>query len=119
IDARRLVEEGDPTLNVALRAGDIVMVPPARELRVYVTGAVRSPGPVGYSSSDGITVLQAITAAGGPTERANRKNVHVIRNQEDGSQERIEVNLKRIQAGKDDDLILERNDTVVVGEWFL
>lgn len=118
IDAWRLVEEGDYTVNLALEAGDIVMVPRARELRVYVTGAVRNPGPVEYASTDGITVLQAITAAGGPTERANLKNVHVIRNKFGREQERIEVNLKRIQAGKEEDLVLERNDTVVVGEWF-
>lgn len=119
IDVWRLVEEGDASLNLPLQAGDIVMVPRERELRVYVTGAVRNPGPVSYSSSEGITVLQAITAAGGPTERANLKNVHVIRSPADGSEKRTEVNLKRIQAGKAEDVALERNDTVVVGEWFL
>ena len=36
----------------------------------------------------------------------------------DGAQERIKVNIKRIRRGKDEDLRLRRNDTVVVGEWF-
>jgi polysaccharide export outer membrane protein len=119
IDASRLLDEGDVTQNVSLKPGDIVVVPPARRLRVYVTGAVRSPGAVDYMSSEGITVLQAITAAGGPTERANLKKVTIKRRNTDGTEELLPVNAKRIQNGKDPDLPLERNDTVVVGEWLL
>jgi len=119
IDASRLFDEGDITQNLGLEPGDIVVVPVARQLRVYVTGAVRQPGTVDYSSSEGITVLQAITAAGGPTERANLKKVTIKRRHADGTEELIPVNAKRIQNGKDPDLLLERNDTVVVGEWLL
>jgi len=119
IDASRLLDEGDVAQNVSLTPGDIVVVPPARRLRVYVTGAVRSPGAVDYLSSEGITVLQAITAAGGPTERANLKKVTIKRRNTDGTEELLPVNAKRIQNGKDPDLPLERNDTVVVGEWLL
>ncbi len=96
-----------------------MVVPVARALRVYVTGAVRNPGAVDYSSSEGITVLQAITAAGGPTERANLKKVTIKRRNSDGTEEVIPINAKRIQNGKDPDQPLERNDTVVVGEWLL
>ena len=37
----------------------------------------------------------------------------------DGSFERLVLNAKKIQSGKAEDLVLKRNDTVVVGEWFL
>ena len=76
IDASRLLDEGDVDQNARLEPGDIVVVPPDRRLRVYVSGAVRSPGAVDYSSSEGITVLQATTAAGGPTERAKPQEGH-------------------------------------------
>ena len=118
IDARRLVEEGDLSLNVAMLPGDIVMVPHEETHRIYVSGAVEEPGQVEFSSTDGITVLQAITAAGGPTERANLKKVFVLRRASDGTQERIQVNVKKIRSGKMDDFILENNDTVDVGEHF-
>ncbi|MFQ5525931.1 MAG: hypothetical protein ACE5GX_06670 [Thermoanaerobaculia bacterium] len=36
----------------------------------------------------------------------------------DGSETRIEVNVKKIRKGKQPDVRLERNDTVIVGEWF-
>ena len=119
VDATRLVEEGDVSLNLQLEPGDIVMVPVARNLRVYVTGAVTRPGAVEYSSSEGITILQAVTAAGGPTERANLKKVTLRRRLDDGTEESLEINLKKIQNGKEPDIPLERNDTIVVGEWLL
>lgn len=119
INASQLIDEGDVSQNIGLKPGDIVVVPVARQLRVYVTGAVQSPGAVDYSSSEGITVLQAITAAGGPTERANLKKVTIKRRNSNGSEEVIPINAKRIQNGKDPDMPLERNDTVVVGEWLL
>ncbi|MEM7351579.1 MAG: polysaccharide biosynthesis/export family protein [Acidobacteriota bacterium] len=118
IDTERLTSGGDISLNIFLRPDDIVMVSHAKELNVYVTGAVARPGAVKFMSSEGITVLQAITAAGGPTARANLKKVHVIRQLDNGTQERIKVSVSRIQKGKDDDVVLLKNDTVVVGEWF-
>ena len=71
-----------------------------------------------YLSSEGITVLQAITAAGGPTERGNLGNVTILRRLADGSETRTVVNVKKIRKGKQQDVPLERNDTVIVGEWF-
>ena len=113
-----LLLEGDPASNIYLEAGDVVLLPHAQRHRIYVTGAVRSPGPVEFSSSEGITVLQAVSAAGGPNERANQNKVHIVRRLADGSQERINVDLKKIRKGRAPDVVLENNDTVVVGEWF-
>jgi polysaccharide export outer membrane protein len=44
----------------------------------YVTGEVRIPGPKPYSAT-GVTVTQAISAAGGPTEFARRSRVQLTR----------------------------------------
>ncbi len=117
IDADKLMG-GDPSADIPLRRGDIIMVAPAQRARVYVSGAVKTPGVVEFWSSEGLTVLQAITAAGGPTNRAKLKKTHVLRRLPGGGQERIEVNVDRIQQGKEEDLALRRNDTVVVGESF-
>lgn len=118
IDSDLLISQGDAASNIVLAPGNIVMVPQEREFRAYVTGAVVRPGPVEYLSSEGITVLQAITAAGGSTQRANFGSASISRRLADGSPKRIKVNAKRIQRGKATDLLLERNDTVVGGEWF-
>jgi polysaccharide export outer membrane protein len=118
LDARRLVGEGDPTLNIPLQPGDVVVVPFDRKQRVYVSGAVQNPGAVEFLESEGISLLQAITAAGGPSERAKLSRVAIKRRLDNGQEEQIQLNLKRIKNGKDPDVPLQQNDTVVVGDWF-
>ena len=118
IDAERLFDLGDPTLNIPLQPGDAVLVPFAQQHRVYVSGAVNNPGAVEFLSSEGITLLQAITSAGGPSERAKLGSVVIKRRLDDGTEQQIELNLKRIRRGKDPDVPLQKNDTVVVGDWF-
>lgn len=117
IDTRRLVELGDVSQNIYLEPGDIVMVPHDQKLTIYVSGAVADPGAVEFSSSEGISVLQAITAAGGPTPRARLGKVTVIRLRPDGSEERFLVNLKAIRKGNAESVRLENNDTIVVEEF--
>jgi len=119
IDLDRLLVDGDAEANIPLVAGDIVIVPQERKQRVYVSGAVTRPGAVEFSATQGITVLQAVTAAGGAGPRANLKNVTIVRRTESGEQVRIQVNLKAVQKGKEQDQGLQPNDTVIVGEWFL
>ena len=63
-------------------------------------------------------VRAAITAAGGPTERARLGGVQIIRRHEDGSEERFELDVKKIRKGKLEDFPLQRGDTVVLREWF-
>lgn len=118
IDTERLVELGDTTQNLALRPGDIVLVPHERRVRVYVSGAVENPGPIEFSSSEGITLLQAVTAAGGPTKRANLSEVTILRTLPDGTQSKITINLKKIRKGRAEDFVLQANDTIVLKDWF-
>lgn len=61
--------------NVAIRDGDNIFVPKAETF--FVTGYVRSPGP--YVWEEGMTVLIAISKAGGITERGARNRVKIIR----------------------------------------
>lgn len=118
IDAGRLVELGDTTQNVELRPGDIVLVPHEKRHRVYVSGAVEDPGPIEFSGSEGITLLQAVTAAGGPTKRANLSEVTILRALPDGTQSKITINLKKIRKGRAEDFVLQPNDTIVLKDWF-
>jgi len=116
IDVERLVYEGDPLMNILLQPGDIVMVPYEQEIRIYVNGAVRNPGAQKFPGSDEISLLQAITAAGGTTDRANERRVTVIRKLGNGTKQMFKLNLKRIKKGKADDLVLKKNDIVYVPE---
>jgi polysaccharide export outer membrane protein len=98
------LQSGNPEKNITLRAGDTVYFPKAAQ--VYVMGSVARPGP--YRYQEGMTVLQALTLAGGATERGSAGRTKVLRIV---SGKKVE---KRVKAT---DLVLPE-DTLVVPERF-
>ena len=98
------LQSGNPEKNITLRAGDTVYFPKASQ--VYVMGSVARPGP--YRYQEGMTVLQALTLAGGSTERGSAGRTKVIRI----------VNGKKVEKKvKATELVLPE-DTLVVPERF-
>jgi polysaccharide export outer membrane protein len=69
------LRSGKAEANIVLQAGDTVHVP--RASQIYVTGRVARPGAYRYEA--GTTVLQAVTLAGGVTERGSSKRIKLIR----------------------------------------
>ncbi len=69
------MQVGGPGKDVLLQAGDTVFVP--RAAQVYVTGAVARPGAIRYEP--GMTVLQALTLAGGVAARGSEGGTRVVR----------------------------------------
>jgi len=118
IDLDDLMINGNPVLNIALTPGDVINIPIDRVLHVYVDGAVRKPGEVEYKSSRPLTLLQAIAAAGGLSERASQKGIVVIRTKAGGTQDMIKVDLKAVRKGKQDNFELENGDSIYVPETF-
>jgi polysaccharide export outer membrane protein len=90
--------------NVFLRDGDTVFVPRAESF--YVFGEVRNPG--AYSLQRDTTVLQALSLAGGLTERGSTRRVRIIR---------VVGGKKQELAVKLEDLV-RPDDTVLVPERF-
>jgi polysaccharide export outer membrane protein len=70
-----LLQRGDLSKNVALRNGDTIFVPRAENF--FVFGQVRSPGQ--YVVRRGTTVMQALSLAGGITDRGALNRVRIIR----------------------------------------
>jgi len=62
--------------NVSLMEGDTIFVPKAEKF--FITGQVRNPG--AYTFERGLTVLQAISLAGGLTDKGSNRRIKVIRN---------------------------------------
>ena len=69
------IETGRLSRNVDIRDGDTIFVPKAE--RFFVTGFVRTPG--SYTLEPNMTVLQAISMAGGVTERGSGRRLRVTR----------------------------------------
>lgn len=80
---------------------------------VYVTGRVKKEGPVAYTN--GMTVLQAISEAGGLTDFAKRKKIYVLHT-ENGREYRSDFNYEEVVHGlrMEQNIVLFPNDTVVV-----
>jgi polysaccharide export outer membrane protein len=116
IDLERLVYDADPALNVEVLPGDIIYVPTIQKIRIFVSGAVKSPNLYEVPRAEPVTVLKAVTLAGGATDRASETHVQIIRTADGGERSIIEVNLKKIKRGKAEDVVLQKDDLVLVPE---
>jgi len=118
IDLEQLVYRADPLLNHVVAPGDIIYVPSIEKIRIYVNGAVNNPNLYEVPRDVPVTVLRAITLAGGTTDRAALKKVQIMRNDPDGTHAVLQVDLKKIKQGKAEDPILQAEDIVLVPEAF-
>lgn len=103
VDLRQLLEQGDLKQNFVVRNGDIAFVPRMDEFFVY--GEVRKAGM--YRLREAMTVIQALSAAGGLTDRGSEKGITVTRKMEDGSNRSIDVDMNDQ---------LQPNDVLIVKE---
>jgi polysaccharide export outer membrane protein len=99
------LQSGRLANNIVLREGDTIFV--AKAERFFVTGHVRNPG--AFTWERGITVLQAMSLAGGLTDRGSNRGVKIIRIV-DGQKKELGVKLT--------DLV-EAGDTLVVRQRLL
>jgi len=118
VDLNRLVYAADPALNITIAPNDIIYVPAVEKVRIFVSGAVRNPDLYEIPRDEPVTLLKAITLAGGTTDRAAQKKVQIMRTEEDGSRVTLMVNLKQIKRGKAEDPILHPDDIVLIPEAF-
>jgi len=90
-----------------------VIVTAMNSRRAYVMGQVTRQGAVLLVSN--LTVLQALSAAGGPAPFANTKKIYILR-AENGKQIRIPFNYAEVIKGKNQEqnIILKPGDTIVV-----
>ena len=72
----RELQSGALSQNVALRDGDTIFVPRAES--IYVFGQVKNPGAYALQSTE-TTVLQALSLAGGVTDRGAANRIKIVR----------------------------------------
>jgi polysaccharide biosynthesis/export protein len=103
VNARDL-QAGVLSQNVALRDGDTLVV--LRAQSVYVFGQVKTPG--AFAAEKGTTVLQALSLAGGVTDRGSTGRVFIVRT--------VDGKKKEFKAKLTD--TVEPGDTLIVKERF-
>jgi polysaccharide export outer membrane protein len=113
INLKRLLDTGDPRLDVLVYPGDVVKVP--RADLVYVVGEVGKPGGFELKSNERISVLQAVALAEGLTHTSAASHARIIRTDPaTGARKEIPINLNKILAGKAADPLLHPRDIVFV-----
>jgi len=108
------LEQGDPRYNVVIRDGDTIWVPPPVQGEFYMMGNVPRPGVYSLTGRE-ITLRQAISAAGGLGALADPSRCELVRRIGPDQEQILQINIDRIFAGKEDDIILKPNDIINVG----
>ncbi len=116
IDLQGLLKGEDQISNIFMTDKDVLFIPKAEYF--YIIGQVQSPGSYPITGRE-ITLVEAISTAGGFTDIAARNKTRIIR-VEDGVEKIIQVQVDAITgAGKKiQDVLIQPNDIIVVPESF-
>ena len=102
IDLAAIIQRGDSTKDIEVGSGDSVFVPKAPV--IYVYGEVTRGG--SYRLEPGMTVMQALSVAGGISPRGSERRVKLRRKEADGSWK--ETSAEPLDVVSADDVIYVR-----------
>lgn len=103
----------DPADNIRIQPHDVITVPLAD--RVSVIGDVKKPGPILLTNRSNISALEALAMAEGLGPQPQPQNARVLRLVPGSvARKEIAVDLRKIQAGKAEDIALRPDDILFV-----
>lgn len=98
--------------STVIHPGDTVQVTQAGV--VYVLGGVNRPGGYVMQENGDLSVLQAVSIAGGTTVTASVKSIYIMRQNKDNTTTWLELPYRKMTEGKVADVQLLRNDVIYV-----
>jgi polysaccharide export outer membrane protein len=93
-----------------------VLVKEFNSKKVFVFGEVQKPG--AYAFEEGMTIIHAVSNAGGFTKTASKNSVNVTR-VVDGQEVKVPVKVEDIVVGREKNFALRPGDIIFVPESFL
>lgn len=112
-----LLVKVDASVNIPIFANDLISVPPAVDVTIYLLGEIAGAGAITFKSTERVTLLAVIARAGGLTARASNK-IRLQRRTPDGKVQETVVRYKRLLAGAEPDPELRHGDLILVKESF-
>ncbi len=97
-----------------LQSGDVLVVEAADSSAVYVSGLVNRPGPILLPADSSLSVVRAVTAAGGLRDYITVRDATLVRSLSDGSQVQVKLALNEILSGRESDVDLRPGDVLMV-----
>ena len=113
VPLKEILDARQPEKNILIRPNDVISVPRAEI--VYVIGDVVKAGGFVLNERQSLTVLQALSLAGGLNRTAASHRAKVLRTPEGpDTHKEIALDVKRILAGKADDVPLRPDDILFI-----
>jgi polysaccharide export outer membrane protein len=113
VSLKSILEARAPEENILVKPNDVISVPKAEN--VYVIGQVQRAGEFVLREREDVTILQALSMAGGLERTAQPQHARILRRTPGAaSRTEIPVNLRKILDGKASDVSLKAEDIVFV-----
>lgn len=113
VNLKSILRANNPEENILVKPYDVISVPRADS--IYVIGQVQKGGSFLLNERDDVTVLQALSMAGGLDRAAKPQEAKILRRLPEASERKeIAVNLKKILDGKTPDVLMKPEDILFV-----
>jgi polysaccharide export outer membrane protein len=113
VSLRGILEATKPEENILIKPNDVISVPRAE--MVYVTGQVHRSGGFVLNGRQTMTVLQALSLAGGMDVASSPQHSRILRAARDSSERaEVRIDLKKIMDGKANDVPLQPDDILFI-----
>jgi polysaccharide export outer membrane protein len=113
ISVKGILDATKPEDNIPIKPNDVISVPRAE--MIYVTGQVHRSGGYVLNGRQSMTVLQALSLAGGIDGASAPQHTRILRaSQGLPEREEVPVDLKKIMDGKAKDVALQPDDILFI-----
>jgi polysaccharide export outer membrane protein len=115
LNVKEILEGKNPAANIEIKPYDIISVSEASSNMIYVVGDVQHAGAFTLGGQRNVSVLRAVSLAGGLGHTAKPEKARVI-HEVPGEPKPVEiaVNIQQILSGKAKDVVLGPDDVLVV-----
>lgn len=115
LNVQEILGGKNPAANIEIKPNDVISVSEASSSMIYVVGDVQRAGAFTLGGRQSLSVLSAVSLAGGLGRTAKPEKARIIRNVPgELKRQEIAVNIKQILAGKGEDIGLRPEDVLVV-----
>ena len=115
LNVQEVLEGKNPAVNIESKPNDVISVSAAESNMIYVVGDVQRAGGFTLGGRDTVSVLMALSMAGGLGRTAKPEKARIIRSVPGDSKPReTVVNLKKVLDGKAEDIGLHPQEVLVV-----
>ena len=115
MNVQEILEGKNPAANIEIKPNDIIIVSEASSNMIYVVGDVNHAGAFTLGGQRNVSVLRALSLAGGLGRTAKPDKARIV-HEVSGESKHIEiaVNLQEILSGKAKDVDLGPDDVLIV-----